>query len=181
MADDSRLQLCCDALAPEMGSAAILGAASQHRSRGAAVRNPRLVGGQTIQAPTRGPDVVKPRVRQRPGSVDRPDQAPRQTRTRPSRAFMRPHVRSQVTRVQPRTPCSSSLLHLERHEPRRGRRRLQARGTPGRHGKLVSPLSWRDSMIPPAALVAKREPGYAGCRRSVEGGSRCTVKMQRLP
>ena len=57
---------------------------------GAAVRNPRLVGGQTIQAPARGLDAVKPRVRQRPGSVDRPDQAPRQTRTRPSRAFTRP-------------------------------------------------------------------------------------------
>ena len=36
---------------------------------GAAVRIPRLAGGQTIQAPMRGPDVAMPSVRGRPGSV----------------------------------------------------------------------------------------------------------------
>ena len=131
---------------------------------GAAVRYPRLVGGQTIQAPTRGPDAAKPFVRQQPGSVDRPGQAPRQIRTRSSRAFMRPHVRSQVTRVQPRTPCSSSLLHLERHEPRRGRRRLQAR----RDARVARPTPI------PTLLAGQYDPA-----RSI--GRQAGARLSRLP
>ena len=58
--DDAQHAMCSHPRVPEMGSAASW---SRHPAQepGAAVRQPRLVGGQTLQAPARGPDAAKPK------------------------------------------------------------------------------------------------------------------------
>jgi hypothetical protein len=158
---DRRLELCCHWPAPEMGSARSW-TPRPSTGAGSCGRYPRLAGGQAIQAPTRGPvrgEAVG--FRQWPGLVDRLDQAPRQIRTRSSRAFTRPHVRSQATRVQPRTPCFSFLP-----DPRAGSRGEVigvAGGAPlspsaGRHGKFDMPIA---PPRPPTLPARLSSSGYS--------------------
>jgi len=110
-------RLCYDA--PTSENEALVSPAGPRLSAGAGGRSPIVSPGRWIDRPSvrPGPGCGKSRSPvPSPGMVDMAFQASdpwdkpegKRARRRPSRAFLRPQLRSQVNRAQPRTPCSSS-------------------------------------------------------------------------
>jgi len=97
---------------PEMRRAVVLEPPSQHRSRGRHSLSFAWLAARPAERQGRGSGCGQVAVRERPGSVSGPKQAPGQARTRSGRAFFasQPEFRSRVSGREPERPASPSFL-----------------------------------------------------------------------